>query len=594
MYLYVGETDESEKLFEEMFPQNSARVAKQKNAPLRVIIGNPPYSKGQKSANDGAQNQSYAKLDARISNTYALETDANNKNALYNPYLKAFRWSTDRLDKKYGGIIAFVTDGGWLDNASMNGFRKNILREFSSIYVFNLRGDQRTSGELSRKEGGKIFGSGSRSPISITFLVNNPGTKKEKAEIFYRDIGDYLSREDKLDIIKNHKSINSEKIKWVKLDPNEHGDWLNQRSDAYTSFIPMAPEKKFDTSSQSFFVLNSLGVLSSRDYWLYNSSYNQVKNNSERMVSFYNEQVEKFVDAQKRDSKLKAEDFINKDPKKISWSSSLIPNVQRGNKASYETEKIIQVAYRPFNKQFLYFGDKMIHRRGQFEELYPTQNHTNFVICVSGLAGSKENSSIMTKQITDINILDASTQCFPLYYYEKREKVSKGLFDDEGNSEFIRRDGISDFILSRAQKQFGKNVSKEDIFYYVYGFLHNRDYRQTFTSDFKKMLPRLPLVEETKDFWDLSNAGRKLSELHINYENIPTHQDIKITGLDGEFYSVEKMRFPKKGQKDSIIYNSKITISNIPEKAYEYVVNGKSAIEWVMEQYLHIPIKLTT
>jgi predicted helicase len=181
--------------------------------------------------------------------------------------------------------------------------------------------------------------------------------------------------------------------------------------------------------------------------------------------------------------------------------------------------------------------------------------------------------------------LIGKSQCFPLYYYEERNKQTKSLFDDDGDSEYIRRDGVSDFIFERAKKQYGKNVAKEDVFYYVYGFLHSPEYRELFANDLKKMLPRLPLVEDVKDFWAFSKAGRKLADLHINYESVPAYKDAKVTGANSGFYTVEKMRFPKKEQKDTIIYNSKIVISEIPAKAYDYVVNGKSAIEWIMERY---------
>ncbi|HEY9123455.1 MAG TPA: type ISP restriction/modification enzyme, partial [Bacteroidales bacterium] len=187
--------------------------------------------------------------------------------------------------------------------------------------------------------------------------------------------------------------------------------------------------------------------------------------------------------------------------------------------------------------------------------------------------------------------LQANGQCFPLYYYEENNATQKSLFDSDdastgpASNKYVRRDAISDFILERAKQQYGKSVTKEDIFYYVYGFLHSKEYRETFANDLKKMLPRLPLVENVKDFWAFSKAGRQLAELHLNYESITPYPDVTVIGDDGQTYTVEKMRFPKKDQKDTIIYNSHITVSNIPAKAYEYVVNGKSAIEWIMERY---------
>lgn len=579
----LGETDESEKLFKDMFPQNTARVARQKKAPLRVIMGNPPYSIGQKSANDNAQNQSYPKLDAKVAKTYAENSSASSVKALYDPYIKAFRWSTDRLDKD-GGIICFVSNGAWLDGNGMDGFRKSFEMEFSSIYIFNLRGNQRTSGELSRKEGGKIFGSGSRTPIAITLLVKNPKSKNKKAEIHYNDIGDYLSREDKLGLLKKYHSINHPELSWRVLQPNEHGDWISQRNDIFSTFIQVDSEKKFDNKANSYFVLNSLGLNSNRDSWVYNSSKKVVRSNMERMVNFYNTQVDAFERKKSKDKDADVLKFIETDPKLISWSSSLIPQLEKGNKAKFETNKIQTGLYRPFFKQQLYFGDKMIHRRGQMAELFPNTDLKNLVISVTGIGSSKEFSTIISDIMPDIQV-QMNCQCLPLYYYEERQRQTRGLFDDGGDSDFIRRDGISDFILERVQKQYGKNVNKEDIFYYVYGFLHSPEYRETFANDLKKMLPRLPLVEDVRDFWAFSKAGRKLAELHVNYESVPPYKGVKVAGANSGFYTVEKMRFPKKDQKDTIIYNSKVVISEIPTKAYEYVVNGKSAIEWIMERY---------
>lgn len=580
----LGETDESERLFTDMFPQNSDRVARQKNAPLRVIIGNPPYSVGQKSANDNAQNQKYEKLDARIATTYAALTKATNKNSLYDSYIKAFRWSTDRLDENNGGIICFVSNGGWLDSNSQEGFRKSLEKEFSSIYVFNLRGDQRTSGELSRKEGGKIFGSGSRTPISIALLVKNPNQKSEKAQIYYRDIGDYINREDKLSTIKDLKFTGNSKMGWQLLSPNEHGDWIGHRNNSFDTFISLEPIKKFDLNSHSFFVVNSRGNETGRDAWIYNSSAILLKSNIQNMISYFNEQVRVFREESEKNILLKDIEFINTDQSKISWSSSLISHLNRGNFANYENDNILLGLYRPFFKQFLYFGEKLIHRKGQMQEFFPTPLMKNVVLCISGIGSNKDFCTLIANCIPDIQSL-SNGQVFPLYYYEERKTDNPGLFDVPGESKYIKRDGVSDFILERARSMYGKTIGKEDIFYYVYGFLHSPQYRTQFANDLKKMLPRLPLVEDVRDFWKFSKAGRELADLHINYETVPAYDGVTVTGAESEFYTVEKMRFPKKDQKDTIVYNSHITIQNIPAEAYEYVVNGKSAIEWIMERY---------
>lgn len=582
----LSETREGEIQYEEMLKKNSERVEKQKKAPLRIIIGNPPYSVGQTSANDNAQNQTYPKLNQRISETYAKLTTATNKNSLYDSYIKAFRWSTDRLDKT-GGIICFVSNGAWLDGNSADGFRRTVEKEFSSIYVFNLRGNARTQGEQRRKEKGNVFGEGSRTPISITLLVKNPDVKTEKATIHYLDIGDYLDREKKLKIVKEFKTFANPKLVLTMLQPNEHGDWISLRNDAFGNYIELEPDKKFNIKTNSYFVVNSMGVGTSRDAWVFNFSKNNLLTNMERTINFYNEQVSGYKSALLVDNKLKIQDFIDSDHKNISWSSSLIPKVQKGTKVEFQGNKIFKAMYRPFCNMNFYYGEHFIHRRGQYDQIFP-QNEVvnNLLICVQQDAGEKM-SPFMVNVIPDLELVHHA-QCFPLYYYEENKLQQKGLFDGDESQKYVRRDAISDFILERAKQQYGKTVTKEDIFYYVYGFLHSKEYRETFANDLKKMLPRLPLLEEVKDFWAFSKAGRKLAELHLNYETVSPDKTCQVsenlTGLAND-YHVTKMRFPKKDQKDTIIYNSKISISNIPAKAYEYVVNGKSAIEWIMERY---------
>ncbi|MGG9964727.1 DEAD/DEAH box helicase [Ferruginibacter sp. SUN106] len=576
----LGESDNSEKMFAEMFSQNSARVAKQKKAPLRVIMGNPPYSVGQKSANDNAQNQKYEQLDGRIANTYAALTDATNKNSLYDSYIKAFRWSTDRLDKN-GGIVCFVSNGAWIDGNSADGFRKCLETEFSSIYVFNLRGNQRTSGELSRKEGGKIFGSGSRTPIAITLLVKNPLAKKERAIIHYKDIGDYLTREEKLTITKKNTSVLNEIMNWKILHPNEHGDWISLRTNAFGQFISLG-EKEY---SNSFFKsgLYCRGLETARDAWVYNFNIKELSKNINKTIDFYNDQLLNLSLSERKTIELLKEK-ISYDDTQISWSRAFITDISQSRSKKFENKNIFISSYRPFAKQYLYFSRELNNVVSRMDSFFPTQSLSNFVICVSGIGVTKEFTTLVSNSIPDLELVGKS-QCFPLYYYEERQKQSPGLFDAAGDSEYIRRDGVSDFILERAKAMYGKTVGKEDIFYYVYGFLHSPEYREKFANDLKKMLPRLPLVEDVKDFWKFSKAGRVLADLHINYETIAPFDGVNVTGADSGFYKVEKMRFPKKDQKETILYNSKITIENIPAKAYEYVVNGKSAIEWIMERY---------
>lgn len=606
----LGETEDGERLFSDMFPQNSDRVVRQKKAPLRIIIGNPPYSIGQKNANDNVQNQSYKKLDNDISRTYAHLSTAGLSKSLYDAYIKAFRWSTDRLGKD-GGIICFISNGAWLDGNSTDGFRKSLEREFSSIYVFNLRGNQRTSGELSRKEGGKLFGSGSRTPIAITLLVKNPDVKASKATIYYHDIGDYLDRETKLNIIDTFKSFANPDMPLRQLTPNAEGDWISMRNEGFDNYIPIEPEKKFDTSCKSFFILNGPGVATGRDSWVFNFSKLTVVENSSKLILNYNHQRIDFQKAKVENPEIKVEDLINTDPKKISWTRALRNSLIKNELIDFNEENVVFSSYRPFTKLNFYSSKVLSESPGLNKLFFPSPFYSNLIIAISSTGSNKGLSILITNSIVDYHLV-GDTQCFPLNYYEEISTTQADLFNTDPSQRYRRHDAISDFIHSRAVDQYGKSVTKEDIFYYVYGFLHSPTYRETYANDLKKMLPRLPLVEDVKQFWDFSKAGRDLAELHLHYEDVPPHPDV-ITMISPmsvssalsqankdelEYlpYRVDKMRFGKKevtidgktkkvDDKSIIYYNSQITIEGIPDRAYDYQVNGKSAIEWIMERY---------
>lgn len=587
----LGEEASEENMFSEQFPTNSKRVIAQKKKPITVIIGNPPYSVGQKSANDNAQNQTYPTLNGRIESTYVAESNANNKNSVYDSYIKAFRWASDRINKKDGGIIGFVTNGAWLDGNAQGGFRKCLEREFSSIYVFNLRGNQRTSGELSRKEGGKIFGSGSRTPIAITILVKHPNkTTNEKAKIYYRDIGDYLSREDKLRIIKEMGDINHPMMQWKEITPNEHGDWINHRNEMFRLFTPIGDKDDKKNKSTFFVPYYSCGLKTQRDSWCYNSNLAKLKDSAKMQIEFYNKQRQLILDGYNKDVEYS---------QKINWSRAVLNDVFKNkiydiNECDYRTS-----LYRPFFKQHLLWYKPLNEMMYQMPKLFPTPNHKNLVICVSGIGANKPFTALITNYIPCLDLVEKS-QCFPLYWYDDSNADIADLFSqglENGIDKYTRKDGVTDWILTQCRKQYGykTQITKEDIFYYVYGILHSTDYRSTFEADLKKMLPRLPLVESKEEFFAFSNAGRQLAELHLNYETIEPYRKCEIEFApftnkgDSMNYRVEKMRFgkidSKTADKSVIYYNTSIAIKNIPSEAYEYVVNGKSAIEWIMERY---------
>ena len=333
------------------FQQNSERVEAQKKTALRVIIGNPPYSVGQRSANDNAQNQSYPNLEKRIADTYAKFSKATNKNAVYDSYIKAFRWASDRIDPEKGGVIAFVTNAGWLDGAAMSGMRYCLEQEFSSIYIFNLRGNQRTQGEQSRREGGKIFGSGSRTPVAITVLVKKPRSTNQTADIFYHDIGDYLSREEKLKIIADMENCVSKKFPVIVLKPDKNHDWLNQRSDVFSSYIPLGDKANKENINTIFTPIYSNGLKTQRDSWCYNFSAISLSKNIQTTINFYNTTLKNYQE-QKRGGEKNFNFPL--DPTKISWTRATKQNFERNRKYIFSETKIHSCLYRPFCQEYLY------------------------------------------------------------------------------------------------------------------------------------------------------------------------------------------------------------------------------------------------
>ena len=410
-----------------------------------------------------------------------------------------------------------------------------------------------------------------------------------KAKIYYRDIGDYLSRDEKLEIVHKLGSIDNPDMQWQTLTPNEHNDWINHRNDKFGEFIPLAPDKKFDAKTKAVFTTYSLGVSTNRDSWVYNYSRCKVEKQMSEMIAFYNSQTKAYQEEVKKNPQIKVEDFIDADSTKISWTVNLKKDLERGDKISLSEGKLVDSIYRPFSIQSLYYSKNFIERPGLSNLLFPTSDIENLVICLSCVGSTKGLSVLISNRISDLHYV-GDTQCFPLYWYEET-KQEKTLFDslaEPENEFYARRDAISDFALNQARKQYGSKTTKEDIFYYVYGFLHNPDYRTEFAADLKKMLPRIPFVGDSTIFWKYVKAGRELAQLHLHYEDYANEAagvTVNINNAVYDNFEVTKMRFASKEDKSTIIYNPFITITGIPVEAYEYVVNGRSAIEWIMESY---------
>jgi predicted helicase len=519
----------------------------------------------------------------RIAATYASNSTATLKNSLYDSYVKAFRWASDRLDQESGGVIAFVSNAGWLDGNAMDGMRKCLAEEFNKIYVFNLRGDARTSGELRKKEGGSVFGQSTRTPIAMTFLIKN-STHQGPAEIYHYDIGDYLTREHKLNIISEFHDIYNDNFLWKNITPNEHGDWLNKRSESFFTLISLG-DKKDKTNTNTFFkAVYSNGLKTNRDIWCYNYSSINLQNNIKISIDYYNNQVEKVKKLPQND-KLNINNIVDFETCKFVWDRQQKKDILNSKSYVFDKFNFYTSLYRPFSRQNLYFNRDLNNCVYLLPQLFPTYQHQNLLICFPGPGGNKAFTPLITNLLPDIH-LNVDTQCFPLYYYEKDTKKDATLFSiDNIVDGYIRKDAITDHIFKECKLLYGLNLTKIDIFYYVYGLLHSEDYRTTFEADLRKSLPRLPLVDNSSDFWSFSKAGRELAELHLNYETVAPCDQAVVTGVENDDFTIDKIRFLRKDDKTAILYNKYIKISNIPLEAYDYVVNGRSPIEWIIDQY---------
>ncbi|WP_417287711.1 DEAD/DEAH box helicase [Corynebacterium variabile] len=595
-------SENGDELDLEVFPTNNERIEAQLAAPINVIVGNPPYSVGQNSANDLNANLKYPTLDARIAGTYVKYSTATSTRTMYDSYLRAFRWATDRIGDQ--GVVAFVSNGGWMDGNTADGIRISLAEDYSRIYVYNLRGNQRTAGEISRKEGGKVFGSGSRNTIAIWIGVKDPahvGT----CQVFYKDIGDYLSREEKLSLV-SHATLDN--LEWTAITPNFQGDWVNQRSNDFSTW-PVIGDKKSETAAPRFFSFYSLGLATGRDAWCYSYSENSLHHQVSSMIGQYAAAQELFNPwcEQNDIQNPKASDvgtFLLEHPEftgpgSTNWNSSLKQRLARGEDITDDPGSYRTSLYRPFHVQHSYFNRKFNERVYQLPSMFPTARHENIGVVVMTPRESAQFTAVATVEIPDLSMFTYTGQFFPRWTYEMTEPDDGTLdiFSADGSEVdadgYRRDDNITDEILTIYRQALGKDITKDDIFHFVYGQLHDPAYRETYAADLKKMLPHIETPTDRARFDALATAGKQLMDLHINYETVepyPLIVDVKKTADpdDPETWQVKKMKWKKtKGVTDhtTIIYSPKVTITGIPEEAEEFMLGSRSALGWVIDRW---------
>ena len=561
-----------------LFPDNSERRTRQKELDIRVIVGNPPWSAGQRSSADNNPNASYPRLEGRIAETYAARSRATLKNSLYDTYKMAIRWASDRIGER--GVVAFVTNGSWIDGNVDSGVRACLAEEFTSVHVLNLRGNQRTQGERSRREGGKVFGQGSRAPVAISVLVRNPDAGHEGCRILYRNIGDYLTRERKLEMVREAGSI-AGVDNWQRIEPDRHHDWIGLRDEAFQRFYPVgSKEAKAGRADDTIFRLFSNGYKTSRDAYLYNFSSDACAEKARRVVKSYRNALREWTASRSDPDDLDA--IVERHSSHVRWDRELKNNLRRQREVRFSADNVWRTQYRPFVKQHCYVEYTLVNNKYQQDSIFPSADAENRAICVPGVGSTKPFSVLMVDCMPDLHCV-AFGQCIPRHRYARREESD--LLDESDSLERI--DNISDTALAGFRSRYGDpSITKDAIFDYVYGVLHAPDYRARFADDLSKSLPRIPFAPEFRAF---AAAGRALAALHLGYETGPEYPLLSETAdtseqPPGRLFGTRAMRFAGEGGS-VLVVSDRLRLSGIPVGAHRYEINGRTPLGWFIDRY---------
>ncbi len=589
-----------------VFKNNNERIVRQKEAPINVIVGNPPYSVGQTSANDNNANVKYPTLDARIAETYAAKSTATNKNSLYDSYLRAFRWATDRIGDQ--GVVAFIANAGWLDGNTSDGVRLSMAEDFTDLYVLNLRGNSRMAGEQAKREGGNVFDI----RVGVAVLIGVKDPSKSGFRLHYAQTADYQKRDEKLAFAENSTV---DQIQWHSITPNQHGDWLNQRSDEFATW-PVIGEKKGDATK--FFGTHTAGLKTGRDAWSYSSATAQLVENIGTHVANYRQAQEVLRSEGFDESKRGVDALFAQHPELVdstqgSWNRSLKQELARGTKITVDTDRVYTSLYRPFFKQRSYFAKELNDMVYQLPSMFPTQQHHNIGFDVMAPREAVPFALLATDVLPDLSFFTYTAQYFSRFTWEPVDAEDGGLFGEgasisEGESSiygqvgevvagYVRKDNITDEIKALYRDALGADVTGDDIFHFVYGKLHDPNYREAYAADLKKMLPHIETPGSREEFDELARVGKELMDLHVGYEDVgPYPLDIAVKGneSDPDTWRVLKMKWARKKDPETgknvndvtkLIYNKRVTISGIPAEANEYVLGSRSALAWLIDRY---------
>lgn len=613
-------TSEDQQLFQQFTEENSIRIKRQKESPIFVVIGNPPYNANQANENDNNKNRKYPAVDKRIKETYAKASKATSKTNLFDPYVRAFRYASDKLLQNKEGILAYVSNSSFLSDIAFDGMRKCLYEEFDLLYIIDLKGNVRKDSMrdgIPLGEQHTVFGLGAMVGICITIAVKSASISKKR--ILYHAVDFRATRAQKFSFLDKVQTV--ERIAWQEITPDLRNTWLREGlHDEFDEFHPMGNKDSKRGLGDAIFMQYCLGATTNRDVWAYNFNSDNLEKNITKSIEFYNSELVRWQNFRKsnaytnRESKIQAEsdkkkaflildEFVEYDEERMSWSRNLKNDLIMEKVATFSKEKIRISQYRPFCNCFLFYDDVMIEEPRKWTEFLPNVNteKQNIVICLPSVGGSLPFHCLATNVIPDLH-LTGDSQCFPLYFYTKDGQCY---------------DNISDWGLREYQKRYGKNINKKDIFYYIYAVLHNKHYRTKYAANMKRDLPRIPFMEK-EIFKKYVKVGRMLSELHVNYESqaeYPLVQD--ISGELNPYVRKVKMKIVKQlvakqdeinfqneyedsqqvfnsmvalprdeaGYIYGIRYNETLTLWGIPTIAFEYKLGNRSALDWIIERY---------
>ena len=548
----------------EFFTQeNTERVKRQKSADMFIVIGNPPYNAQQVNENDNNKNRKNEMMDDRIAETYVKDSKATLRNKLYDPYVKAIRWASDRIGNE--GIVAFVTNNSFLEGVAFDGMRKHLAADFDTIYILDLGGNARKGLKTSDAN---VFGI--RVGVSINLLVKNKQNSSEKPRIFYYRTDDLWKKKQKFDFLNRGQHMGD--IEWKSIQPDARHTWLTEGLDPeFETFIPIgskAAKNRKTQDGEAIFSLYSSGIVTSRDNLVYAFNLPLLQERVHTFIEIYNTTVDQ---KRRHDPKTPVESFINTTDPRIKWSRQVKASLKKLEPSIYEDAHFRTALYRPFCQQYLYFDNFWNEERYQHYRIFPTPEteSENRMICVAGIGDRKGFGCLTTNRISTFDLAFEKAQCFPFYTY-----------NEDGTN---RQENITDWALAKFRTHYSDDtISKWDIFHYTYGILHHPLYREKYEMNLKRDLPHIPFAE---DFWEFTEAGAQLADLHLNYESYPKYEKLELQETPNMQvdWRIERMKFSK--DKTQIRYNDYLTLDGIPAEAFEYRLGTRSALEWVVDQY---------